>query len=239
MDVREVMTSEVITALVDTPLQEVARLLIDHRISGLPVVDAEGAVVGVVSETDFLAKQAGPRARRPSPLQWLLSGTSAARHAAARLQATTAGGAMTTPPVTVGPERPVAEAAALMAHADVNRLPVTENGRLMGILTRADIVRAYAREDGELIGVVRDAVRAVDGLRVVGVHDGVATLAGDVASPELVPAVHALVERIGGIIGVDDEDVTWARDRHPRVIDPGDDEAMWAERTEHTTTRPA
>ena len=235
------MTSEVITASVDTPLQEVARLLIDHRISGLPVVDAEGALVGVVSETDFLAKQAGPGSRRPSPLQWLLSGTSAAKHAEARLHATTAGAAMTTPPVTIEPDRPVAEAAALMAQADVNRLPVMEDGRLVGILTRADIVRAYARDDDELVEVVRDAVRAVDGLRVVGVHDGVATLAGDVASPELMPAVHSLVERIGGIVGVDDEGVTWSRsqDRRPKMIAPHDDEAMWAERTEHTTTRSA
>lgn len=241
MDVRQVMTTEVITASVDTPLREVARLLIDRRISGLPVVDAQGALVGVVSETDFLAKQAGPGSRRPSLLQWLLSGTQAAKHAATRLHATTAGEAMTRPPVTIGPDRSVAEAAALMAQAKVNRLPVTEQGRLIGILTRADIVRAYARDDAELVDVVRDAVRAVDGLRVVGVHDGVATLAGDVASAELMPAVHALVERIGGIVGVEDGEVTWSRSagRLGTIVDPTDDQPMWAERTEHATTHSA
>ncbi len=239
MDVREVMTAEVITASVDTSLHEVARLLIDRRISGLPVVGAEGTLVGVVSETDFLVKQAGPGPRRASLLQWLLSGTPAAKHAAARLHATTAGEAMTTPPVTIGPDRPVFEAAALMAQARVNRLPVIDHGRLVGILTRADIVRAYARDDEELVDVVREAVRAVDGLRVVGVHNGVATLAGDVASPELLPAVHSLVERIYGIVGVDDEAVTWTQsaDPHPTMVAPPDDEAMPMELTEHTTIR--
>lgn len=235
MDVREVMTTNVITASVDTSLQDVARLLIDRRISGLPIVDSEGTLVGVVSETDFLVKQAGPDSGRPSLLQWLLSGTRAAKHHAALLDATTAGEAMTRPPITIAPDRPLSEAAALMAHARINRLPVMVDGRLAGILTRADIVRAYARTDEELVDAVREAVRAVDGLRVVGVHAGVATLAGDVASPELMPAVHSLVGRIGGIIGVDDKNVTWSHspDRPAPTSAPADDETMTVERAEH------
>lgn len=217
MKVRDVMTTAVLTVSVDASLQEVARLLIDRRISGLPVVDAEGHLVGVVSEADFLAKQAGPAPARLSPLRWLTGSPARAKRDAMLLHATTAGEAMSQPPITIGPDRPLSEAAALMARSSVNRLPVIQDDRVVGIVTRADIVRAFARDDSELVDVVRNAVRAVDGLRVVDVRNGVAVLSGTVAHSELVPTVHALIEAIDGIVGVDDDDVAWLESDRPHA----------------------
>jgi CBS domain-containing protein len=207
MLVRDIMTTPVVTVRPETPLKEVARLLVEHRISGVPVVDDEGRVVGVVSEADFLAREAGEAKPARHSLWWFVHPSGSRR--STRLQATVAGEAMTTPAVTIGPDRPLAEAAALMIHRNVNRLPVVKGGRLIGILTRADIVRAFARTDEELYDVVRDSVRAVDGLRVVAVRNGVVTLAGTVRHEALARTARSLVERIDGVVAVDDHELAW------------------------------
>ncbi len=178
MLVRDIMTTPVVTVRPETPLKEVARLLVERRISGVPVVDADGRVLGVVSEADFLVREAG-EARSPRHLLWWFVAPRETVQSA-RLRSTTAGGAMTSPAITIGPDRPLSEAAALMARSKVNRLPVVEAGQLVGIVSRADIVRAFARSDEVLFEIVRDTLRAVDGLRVVSVRDGIVILAGTV-----------------------------------------------------------
>jgi CBS domain-containing protein len=208
MNVRDVMKSPVISVQPDSPLKEVARLLVEHRISGLPVVDADGFVVGVVSEEDFLARSAGIEPVRHRPLSWAWTGAPD-RRAVERLHATTAGEAMTAPAITIGADRPVSEAAALMSKSDVNRLPVVEDGRLVGIVTRADIVRAYARSDDELLEIVRHSLHAVDGLQVLSVDDGIVKLGGTVASSALAQTAHRIAERVEGIVGVDDSELSW------------------------------
>src|SRR5262249_13067310 len=100
MNVKDVMTSPVLTVGLDTSLKEVAELLGRHRISGLPVVNDTGRVVGVISEADILYKErATPRERR-GLLSLLLEGSTDARE---KLNATTAGQAMTAPPITIEP----------------------------------------------------------------------------------------------------------------------------------------
>jgi CBS domain-containing protein len=207
MNVRDLMTTDVVSVPPETPLKAVAALLVAHRISGVPVVDAGGRVVGVVSEADFLAKE-GRRDpnRRRSVLHWLLDRGRADR-VRQRVAAVTAGEAMSSPAHTIGLDRPLAEAARLMNDERIKRLPVVDGERLVGILSRADIVRAYARTDDELLRAVRNALRAVDGLRVIGVEDGVARLAGTVASRALVPTIERIVGEIDGMVGVDDRDV--------------------------------
>lgn len=209
MNVRDAMTTDVLTVLPGTPLKQVASLLVDHRISGVPVVSATQELLGVVSEADFVMKEAAGATARRSLLHWLVGDSKDARRLEARVHATTAGEAMTAPAVSITADRPLREAASMMAGAGVNRLPVLENGRLVGILTRADIVRAFARSDAELDDVVRAAVAAVDGLRVIGVRNGVVTLAGTVAHAALVPSVRALIAQIDGVIAVDDSGVAW------------------------------
>jgi CBS domain-containing protein len=209
MYVRDLMTSDVVTVREDMPLKEVAKLLLERRISGVPVVDDEGAVLGVVSEADFLRKEAGdPGQRRRLGLRWLVHD----RHAEEdhhRVGAIRAGEAMTRPAITIEADRPLSEAARQMTEARIKRLPVVENGRLVGILTRTDVVRAYARTDDELFTAVSNAVRAVDGLRLVSVDEGVARIAGTVASRSLARSIFDVVRRIDGIVAVDDSDVTW------------------------------
>lgn len=77
------------------------------------------------------------------------------------------------------------------------------------IITRADIVRAFARSDAELLETIRHSLRAVDGLRVVSVRDGIVTLAGTVKHESLVRTAREMVERIEGVVAVHDRDLSW------------------------------
>jgi CBS domain-containing protein len=208
MNIREVMRSPVISVRPETPLKEVARLLIEHRISGLPVIDGEGHVVGVVSEEDFLARSAGLEPVRHRALSWAWMGAPDQR-AIDKLHATTAGEAMSSPAITIAADRPVSEAAGRMSASDVNRLPVVEDGRLVGIVTRADIVRAYARSDDELLQIVHESLRAVDGLQVLSVTDGIVKLSGTVSSASLAHTARHVAERVEGVVGVDDSELSW------------------------------
>lgn len=206
MLVRDVMTTQVRSVRTDTPLKEVARLLVEHRISGLPVVDDAGAVVGVVSEADFLVKEDLPPERH-SRFGWLTGASRAEAHDRALRVATTAGEAMTSPADTIEADRPLFEAARRMAEAKRNRLPVVEGGALVGIVTRADVVRAFARDDGAILEAVVKATRAIDGLRVLGVTDGVVRLGGTVAHPAIIEALPALIAHVDGVVAVDTSEI--------------------------------
>jgi CBS domain-containing protein len=158
MTVRDVMTKPVVSVRRGTPLKEVAQLLVDHRISGMPVLDVNGDVLGVVSEADLLVKEQGADAVRHRPLAWFLGESSTSRAQLAKLAAVSAGDAMTAPAVTIEPDRRVNEAAAIMIARGINRLPVVEGQRLVGIVTRADLVRAYVRSDEELAQAIREDI---------------------------------------------------------------------------------
>jgi CBS domain-containing protein len=154
MRVADVMTTEVLTVNPDTSLKQVAELLSRCGISGLPVVDAERHVLGVVSEADIILKE---RRRRP-PGFWrrVFDGEEPL---SAKASARTAGEAMTSPAVTITAERRVDAAAALMLDRQVNRLPVLDrDGKLAGIVTRADLVRAFVHTDEEIAAEIREDV---------------------------------------------------------------------------------
>jgi CBS domain-containing protein len=137
------MTENVFSVTPGTPLTVVANRLLEYGISGMPVVDG-GRVVGVVSETDILYKERSAPDRN-GLVDWIAHYPDDPPRA--KLEARTAGDAMTTPAVTVAPERSVADAVALMLELGIDRLPVVSGGLLAGILTRADIVRAFAAAD--------------------------------------------------------------------------------------------
>lgn len=216
MTVRDVMTQPVITVRPGTPLKEVAQLLIDHRISGLPVVDDDGTVVGVVSEADFLVKEQGADAIRHRPLARIFGESRESRSRLSKLAAMTAGEAMTAPAVTVSPNRRIAEAAAIMTARGVNRLPVVDEGQLVGIVTRADLVRAYVRTDDELERTIRDDVLLhilwLDpALFTVAVKDGVASISGSVDRRSTAEMIESAVGMVPGIVNVS-TNVTWTLD---------------------------
>jgi CBS domain-containing protein len=204
--VREVMTTEVATVGEGAPFKQIVRVLAKHRVSALPVLDADGRVVGVVSEADLLHKEefpAAPPARgRRAPRR-----PPAAR---AKAAAATAGELMTAPAVTVGAEATVAEAARLLERHGIKRLPVVDDaGRLVGIASRADLLRVFLRADEDIRREVLEDVLLhtmwVDPDEfTVEVRDGVVTLAGPLDFRSLIPIAVRLVHGVDGVVDVVD-----------------------------------
>ena len=213
MKVFDVMTKDVVSVTPETPLKEVARVLADKRVSGLPVV-SDGKVVGVVSEGDLLFKERGPTERK-GMLSWLLDPHGI--EAQLKLDATTVADAMTAPPVTIESRRPLPVAAALMLERGVNRLPVVDDGKLVGIVTRADLVRAFARDDAQIKQEIQDEVlrRGMwlddpDEIRV-SIAEGEVRLDGVVDRRTEAEVAEALVGRVTGVVTVDSH-LTWRED---------------------------
>lgn len=219
MNVRDVMTTSVVTVEPETPLKEVAELLVERRITGVPVVSGDGEILGVVSEGDILFKERGPTERK-GVLGWLLDpyGTEGRL----KLDARTAAEAMSAPAKTIPSWWSIAAAASLMLEAQVNRLPVVDNdGALLGIVTRGDLVRAFVRSDEEIAREIReDVLRRTFWLDTteavtVDVEGGKVTLTGMVdtrTDAELVPAV---VRRVPGVVEVETS-ITWRGDSEGR-----------------------
>jgi CBS domain-containing protein len=227
LTVQDVMTTSVISVETDTPLKEVASMLVEHGISGLPVVDAERRVVGVVSETDLVLKETGADAVPHRALERLRGESKATRSYRTKLGATTASEAMTAPAITIRASRSLAEAARLMTRHGVNRLVVEDDGRIVGIVTRADLVRAYVRSDDELADTIRKEVlwRSMwldPAGFTVSVRQGIAHIRGHVDRRSMADLVKHSVAMVPGIVDVR-ADVTWAFDDsqvQPAAIDP-------------------
>ena len=210
MRVEELMAAPVVTVSPDTPLREVASVLVERGISGMPVVDGQGRVLGVVSEGDILVRERGAGRERFDLLAWL-SETEIA-DLATKLRARTAGEAMSQPPVTIPADGPLAKAAAYMVDRGVNRLPVVDGeGTLVGIITRADLVRAFVRSDEELARELREEVVAgafsgySPGYVHVEVADGDVTLAGEVESLDVAEQIATRARGVPGVLSVRSE----------------------------------
>ncbi|MEU5129652.1 CBS domain-containing protein [Streptomyces mobaraensis] len=208
--VGEIMTSEVAHARPDTPHRDLVTLLRLRRVSGVPVVDHDDKVIGVVSEADLLRLRtdgtgAGHRGRWPGlpplvPVPRRL-GAGAAR------APVTAAALMSTPAVTVHPYQRAADAARVMDRHHVNRLPVVdEEDRLIGIVTRHDLLRVFVRTDEAIRAEVAEVLvpaagAAPPGGVTVSVRDGVVTLGGT-AAPEAAAAAVRGAWRVDGVVGV-------------------------------------
>ncbi|MFE3945490.1 CBS domain-containing protein [Streptomyces sp. NPDC059118] len=194
IEVGDLMTDEVVSVVSLTSFKEVAKLLAQHDISGLPVLDDEDRVLGVVSESDLLSRQGAghPVTDATAP--------SGAEFTAAEI--------MSTPAVTVHAEESAPEAARLMTRSGVERLPVVDDeDRLVGIVTRRDLLRVFLRPDAEIRGrVIQDVLVSAMGLGAdaVTVHvvDGVVTLEGLLASRSQVALLAHLVEQLDGVVAV-------------------------------------
>lgn len=198
MHVQDVMTLDVITVTPEHSLKEAARLMVDHRISGLPVVDEHAVVVGIITEADFLIRDPGPR---PRLLSVFFDDEVGA-------PAESVGDAMTRHPVVVYSDANLAEAGRTMANKKVKRLPVVDaDGHLVGIVSRSDIVRAFARPDD----VIEDEIRQDVLNRVllfdpdmieVTVDDGVVTLEGRLPERADARLLEELTRRLDGVVRV-------------------------------------
>ncbi|GHF36392.1 CBS domain-containing protein [Streptomyces griseosporeus] len=216
--VGSVMATDVVRAVYGTPFKEVARLLADHRISGLPVVDEDDRVIGVISETDLIAHQVTtadrPQAHRLFRFAAL---TPATRRRAAKAAARTAGRLMSTPPVTVHADDTIVEAARTMAERHVERLPVLdEEERLVGIVTRRDLLQVFLRPDADIRAEVIDdvlvhALWLAPGTIDVSVTGGVVTLTGQLERRSETEIAVSMTRQIDGVVAVVGK-LTWRLD---------------------------
>lgn len=201
--VSEVMTRDVVTVRPDTPFKEITSLLSTHGISAVPVADARGAPMGLVSEADLLRKQAeqpGTYSGRATSPGW--------PHEKAKAHAENAAGLMTTPVVTGHADWSVAEAARAMDRHRVKRLVVVdETDRIIGIVSRPDLLRVFLRADEEIREEIRDEV-LTEILRLSGqevqvqVHDGVVTLRGEVENRSTAQIAERLAKGVDGVVTV-------------------------------------
>ena len=207
MRVEKIMTRDVLTVASETPLKEVARLLVANGISGVPVCDASGHVLGVVSEVDILRKEEGVSPEMARPLAWLVRQIDGEL---AKISADTAGEAMTAPALTVRPTQQVQEVARLMIDYRVNRIPVVGPEGLVGIVSRADLVRAFIRSDEEIEREIRNDVLLETMMLEPGdvdvtVHDGRVVLSGRLHTHEDAEILERFVRRVPGVLDVEVE----------------------------------
>ena len=144
MNAADILTADVITVREDTPIQQIVTTLLARRISGVPVVNAEGAVVGLVSEGDLLRRaELGTQKRRGSWLTFF-TGTATLATDYVRSHGETARDIMTRTVVWVSPGTSVSDIADLMEERRVKRVPVIDDGKLVGIVSRSNLLRALA-----------------------------------------------------------------------------------------------
>ncbi|MFE2752296.1 CBS domain-containing protein [Actinosynnema sp. NPDC059335] len=210
--VASLMTREIVTAEPDTPFKHLARLLTGHGISAVPIVDADGRPVGVVSEADLLTKQEHPHDARRS---WL-SGPGAG-HRRRKAEGTTAADVMTSRVVTTTTGTPISTAAHELRSAGVRRLfVVDQDGRLVGVLARRDALKAFTIDDEvlreEILRTVFERVLWLEPIGVdVRVEHGVVTLRGMLDRRSDVVTAERVTRVMPGVVDVRSE-LTYAWD---------------------------
>jgi CBS domain-containing protein len=205
--VAQVMTTAVASVSPSTPVPDVAATLYTAAVRAVPVLDADGALLGVISEADLLAvvaatEQSERRWQRPRHLHRGVPEPHPGARTAAEL--------MSVAPVTIGPHATVASAARLMRERGVNWLPVIAAGRLVGVLGRSDLLTVFLRGDAEIRAeVIEDVLAATlmvgPGRVRVDVADGVVTLTGHLNTQMDAEAAVNMTRRVEGVVDVVDE----------------------------------
>lgn len=200
----ELMTREVVSVRGDAPFKEVVRVLSQHRVTAVPVVDGRNRVLGVVSEGDLLRKTAD-QAAAPADIP-AVPGLEAWERAKA--EGTRAEELMSAPPVCVRPEWTVVEAARLMEVQGVKRLVVVDDGdRLVGIVSRRDLLGIFLREDEDIRReITEDVLGGTLGLDPAGlsveVRNGRVELGGTVPYRGMIPAIERMCAAVDGVVSV-------------------------------------
>ncbi len=225
MKVAALMSKNTISVLPATTVADAAQIMLANRVTGLPVLEADGKLVGIISEGDLLRRaELETEGKQASWLKALLMPSSAAadyvlthsRHVS---------GVMTHDPVFVTPETDLAEAVQLMLRKHIKRLPVLENGALVGVISRTDLLRLLARKLIETSGettdtAIGDYIRSEldhvlwapkSGIRIE-VKDKEVKLEGTIFSDEERRGVVVIAENAPGVKRVTD---------HLVFVDPG------------------
>lgn len=204
--VKDVMTTNVIAVKQDTPFEVIAAALREHRVSAFPVVDDTSAVIGLVSESDLLAKLAfGIGDDDARGVNGILS-----RHQVEKARAITAADLMTSPACTVAPEDTVEQAAKVMYRRNVKRLPVIDaDGHLCGIVSRADVLAVFTRTDADIAQEIRTSIFAgqehAEGRPFdVSVQAGVVTVYGRPLTAEQGYRMIRQARHVEGVVAVRD-----------------------------------
>lgn len=218
---RDVMTTDVATVAPDTAYKELARLMVSHDVSALPVVDG-GKVVGIVSETDMLHKEEykpqdyGEEYVSPlrARLRRKLGSSGRVREKAAAERAEQL---MTTRVTTVHVDATIVAVARLMDRFDVKQVPVVdERDHLLGLVSRRDLLGVFVRSDDDIL---RDVVAAIERVPAwiepsdlsFTAMEGVVRVEGQLRHHSNVPVVLQLVESVDGVVSVDSH-LTWEID---------------------------
>ena len=236
MQVRDVMTRNVISIALDETVLKAAELMLQNRISGLPVVDATGSLVGVVTEGDFLRRgEIGTQRRRPKWLEFLVG---PGRLAADYVQASgrKVEDVMSTEPLTVSEDDSLETVVELMERRHVKRLPVLRDGKMVGIVSRANLMYALAslaREVKPSAGddaAIRERIQATLAKQPwapqvnVVVNRGIAELWGTITDERERQALIVATENVAGVSAVHDH-LVWVEPMSGMAFGSPEDEA--------------
>lgn len=223
MKAKDVMTTGVVTVSPDTTVNQIANILLDKHISAVPVVDAGGTLVGIVSEGDLIRRAETGTEARPSWWLELLRTSEDKALAYVKTHGRRADEIMSTTLVTVEEDTDLRDIARLLEERRIKRVPVVKDGRLIGIVSRADLLRGLVTARIEPVAGGEDEIRARilqqvrreagvgDTLLNVTVSEGVAHLWGSVQTEGERRAVIVVAENTAGVTSVVD---------HLRVLRP-------------------
>lgn len=234
--VRDVMTRNVITVKPDESILVAARLMLQDRISGVPVVDDNDTVVGVVTEGDFLRRgEIGTTRQRPKWLEFIL-GPGRLADEFVRSSGRKVAEIMTGDPYTIGEDASLESLVETMERRRIKRLPVVRGGRLVGIISRADLMHALANianlAPQPAVGDTAIRERALDalaphhwafGVNVI-VKDGIADLWGTITDERERQACIVAVEDVPGVKAVRDH-LVWVEPMSGMAFPSVEDEA--------------
>jgi len=214
---KDLMTADVVTVPPETPVIAMARLLADRGISAVPVLDAKGALLGVVTEADLSRRLAGEEDKPASWFSALFADPARGADHYARTHGLTARDIMTEKVITVPPDTTAAHVAQIMAQEAVRRILVVSDERLRGIISRADLLRGLILPPEKAEGVPDEAIRraimaamrkepwADTFYTLVEVKDGAVTFHGFSRSEAVKRALRVLAENVPGVTSVTDE----------------------------------
>jgi CBS domain-containing protein len=242
MNASEIMTRNVVTLTRGTPIREAIRLMLDHRISGLPVVDAAGKVEGILTEGDLLRRGEIATERRRWPWLDFLLGPGRAASEYVRTHGRICEQLMSRDVISATPDTPLAEIVELMERRRIKRLPVIENGVLVGIVSRPDLLAAVARalDNPEAPAGGDDAIREQvlaelakadwaprSGLKIT-VVDGIVVLDGVILDEHERGALRVAAENVPGVKGIVDR-LVWVEPVSGTVLEARDHDSSTRE----------
>ncbi|SDR63571.1 BON domain-containing protein [Rhizobiales bacterium GAS113] len=218
MQARDVMTSPVISIAAGAQIDDAIKLMLRSHLSGLPVIDRNGRLVGILSEGDLLRRvELGTERHRPRWIETFLTpGRTATDYV--HTHGRVVDEVMTRELVTAGETTPLEDVVSLMEHKNIKRLPILRAGALVGIVTRADLLRALLRapgkrtsarlDDRDIQAAIEAALKAQDwmpGLSItIKVDDGVVELDGIILDDRYREAIRVCAENIPGVKAVRD-----------------------------------